>query len=345
MQAHQQLGQALGVNFPLHVGDGQAQVFGRPRLARADNAAGVIVHAHKIQGLLNRCHVARVDCRHLCAKVCPNVFGVFPQQQCVQVPTHQHAIFKVHFLLVLWRLSGCVKGREVQHNAQGRGQTLRTQCLYGNTMADQQMVGHLHGHSTVFQTRGKDARVMPEHGNHPRLVVGGQGSEAMAKPLAHLTGVSTKMLDGVRVVPTPFVLQRLWQIPMVQSEVCVNAPLCQSGEQPIVKSEPRFVPVALALRLNARPSHGKTIRSHPQLRQQVQVFFQSVVVVTGNAAVTAIGNVARCRTKGVPYRWASAVFARSPLDLKRSRGHPPLEGAGKRSALHVSGIIQPYSEV
>ena len=81
----------------------------------------------------------------------------------------------------------------------------------------------------------------------------------------------------------------------------------------------------VAERLHTRPGDRKPIRAHSEIREQIQIRLQPMVVIARNIAVAPIGDSAGHAAEIVPDRRAAATRARTTLDLKRARSHSPHE--------------------
>ena len=179
---------------------------------------------------------------------------------------------------------------------------------------------------------------MAQLGHHPGLVVGGDGGDAITESRRHGARIVDEARHGVARRPAAVVLQGLRQVPVVQGQVGRDAARQQAVDQALVELQPGLVERAPPLGLDARPADREAVGIDPQGRDQVQVGVQPVVVVTGPAAVGAVGDGAGLATEAVPDRLALAVGLRGALDLERASGDAPDEV--RREAAVKSGGVQ-----
>src|SRR5262245_2641037 len=81
----------------------------------------------------------------------------------------------------------------------------------------------------------------------------------IAELLSHVAGVVSERFYRVAVLPPAFVLQYLWQIPVVERQERCDARRDKFVHQPVVEVESFNVRRAGALRKDARPRNGEPI--------------------------------------------------------------------------------------
>jgi hypothetical protein len=238
---------------------------------------------------------------------------------------------------VLGAVGGRADWRQVQHDAQPAAATVGTQRLQSQAMAQQQVVGDLHGGAPLADARREHAMLVAEHRHHPRLVVGGDGGHAVTESRRHGACIVDEARHGVARRPAAFVLQGLRQVPVVQGQVGRDAARQQAVDQALVELQPGLVERAPPLGLDARPADREAVGIDPQGRDQVQVGVQPVVVVAGDAAIGAVGDGAGLAAEAVPDRLALAVGLCGALDLERAGGDAPDEIRGE-AAVESGGV-------
>ena len=169
---------------------------------------------------------------------------------------------------------------------------------------------------------------MTEYRDDPRLVVGRNRRDAIAKAMAYDVGVVGEAQRGVASRPSAAVLQRLRQVPVVQREVRRDAAREQPVDEPIVKVEPARIDRAGAARLHARPRDREAIPLQAQLAHQIEVCGQAVIVVASDITVAAVGDRAGHAAEAVPDRRSATVLGHGTFDLVRARRSAPHERRG-----------------
>src|SRR5665213_2841568 len=82
----------------------------------------------------------------------------------------------------------------------------------------------------------------------------------VSEPFGDFKSVIAVTQGGVAIQPTPFVLQRAGQIPMVKGAIGLDAAIQHTVDKAAIKIESLGVEGPGTFGLDARPCHGKTVR-------------------------------------------------------------------------------------
>src|SRR6185503_9838166 len=118
-------------------------------------------------------------------------------------------------------------------------------------------------------------------------------------------------------------LQLRGQVPVIQRRVRLDIAREQPIDEPFVESETCFVDCTAPGRLDPRPRDGEAISAHAEMRDQVQVGLEPVVVIARDVAIAAVGDRARHTAELVPDGGSLAIRARRTLDLERTGRDAP----------------------
>mmetsp|Transcript_23370 Transcript_23370/g.55573 ORF Transcript_23370/g.55573 Transcript_23370/m.55573 type:complete len:417 (+) Transcript_23370:247-1497(+) len=328
LQLHEQVGQALGIDLPVHVGHGQVAALGVPVLAAgADDAAGVVVDAEVVHGLGDGREVTRLHHGRVGPELGQHALGVVALEQGLGVPAPAARVGPIGRLDVWRHGRGRHRGREVEHDAELAAGAVGPQCLHGQPVRQQQVVGHLGGDLAALDAGREIALLVAQRRDDPGLVVRGDAVEPVAQPRLHMAGVVDEAVHRVAVVPAAAVLQALRQVPVVERGPGVDAALPEPVNEAFVEVQALRVEGAMAQRLHARPGDGEAVAVDAQRCDQVQVFVQAVEMVAGQVGVAAVGDRTGLPAEAVPDRLALAVGVRGALDLEAAGGHAPGEVA------------------
>ena len=212
---------------------------------------------------------------------------------------------------------------------------------------------------------------MPEHGVVPRLVeavrrqlqAGRMDPDAVAQldecaelvdreevlhaigeVLRNVTRVVGECLRRVARLPAAaVVLQRLRQIPVIQSRERLDAVREELVDQPVVEVEALRVRRAGALRKHPRPGDRESIGLDAQRLHQLDVLLVAMVVVVGDVTGSARVRLARRVRESVPDRRRAPVLGRGAFHLIRGRRGSPEEAgrerARRRRAARLGGLV------
>ena len=338
VQAQQQLGQSLGIDFPVHFCEFQPALSHVPRAIGAYHGARVVVDAQVVQGRSDDVHVASLHLRRVGAQVGQYIGRVGSLEQRINIPTHQPSVFQTRFCLVGGAVRGALDGREVEHNAQAGFAAHVAQRAQGHAVAEQQVVRYLRGRGPAFDARGEDAALVAQHRHHPGFVVGGHGRYPVAQAGMHTQGIVDKVLHRVAMGPAALVLQGLRQVPVVEREVGRNAAREQAVHQSLIKIQALGVPGAAARGLHAGPADRKAVGIHAQAGNHVQVVRPALVMVACHAAVAAVCDGARLFAKAVPNGGSFAVNVGGAFNLKSAGGDTP-DKVGWKLRARVGGKV------
>src|SRR5207302_2613687 len=110
-------------------------------------------------------------------------------------------------------------------------------------------------------------------------------------------------------------LEGLREVPVVERDERHNARAKQTIYQMVVEVESSGAGAARALREDAWPGDGETVRLQPQVLHDGDVTAPAVVMIVGDIARVTVEHAARHMRKPVPDRLATTVLAHRPFDL------------------------------
>src|SRR5262245_5270854 len=127
--------------------------------------------------------------------------------------------------------------------------------------------------------------------------------------------VGERLSSFFRLPPTMFVLERLWQVPMIQRGKRLDSSCLQLVYQAIVEVEPLRIGLAGAFRKDTRPGNGEAVGIGADVLHQRYVFLVAMIMVVGDVAGVVILYVTGCMRVCIPNRKALAIFLPRALDL------------------------------
>src|SRR5262245_7836988 len=171
-----------------------------------------------------------------------------------------------------------------------------------------------------------------------KLVDREEMADAVAQLLGHVAGVVRERIDGVAVLPSTLVLQRLRQLPVIQRGERRDPGSDQLVDQAVVEVETLRVWLTGPGREDARPGDGEPIRVRAEVLHQRDILLIAMIVVVCDVAGIAVLDVAWCVGIGVPDRGTLAIFIPRALDLVRGRAGAPKEPVWKLSRCGPSHV-------
>src|SRR5690606_34302501 len=125
-----------------------------------------------------------------------------------------------------------------------------------------------------------------------KLVDGKEMMNPVAEFFCYITGVVGKRFCGIATLPSTFILQRLWQIPMVERSKRLNTGCHQFVGEPIVKIEAFRIRLTGSIGKDPWPGNGKAVSGLTDTFHQLNIFLVTVVVIVGNIACIIVSHVA-----------------------------------------------------
>lgn len=193
----------------------------------------------------------------------------------------------------------------------------RAQCLYGQAVAQELVVGDGQGVEHQLLARRVGAERVAEQGVLGGFVEGDPLVDAVAETVGHEGHVLGEPGGGVPLQP----VQRFRQVPVEERRDRTDARRHEFVHETVVEVE-------AALGAHPRPGHREAVRVHPQARQQGHVLAVAVVVVAGHRRRRAVLHPSRFGREGVPH--GSLALVRRTLDLVGRGGDAPQE-AGRET--------------
>jgi len=343
VQAHQELRERQRVDLPAHGGvlaRGALRGHVQPgaRLVRHDRAR-VIVDAQKVDRATDDVQIRRRHLGRLRAEEAQHVLRVGPLVEGIHEPAVGLPVVPGGRGDVLRAIGGRVRWAEVQRDADlGRGAGA-AQHRHSQAVRQEHVVRHAQREAEILPARSVRPQQVAQEGDHPGLVVRDPVPDAIAEAPRHYVHIVGEALGGIPRSPAPDVLQRLWQIPVVQGRIRSDAVGEQFVHQGIVEIEPPSVHRPTALGQHAGPTDREAIGAHAQFGHEGHVLAVQVVVVVGHVAVLAADDLARPAAERVPD--AVAAFLAATLDLERTGGGAPHEAIRKAIRDHARSLLAP----
>src|SRR5258707_4597281 len=165
---------------------------------------------------------------------------------------------------------------------------------------------------------------MADRRRNPRFFMSRERTHAIAEPLCHYRGVFRESVGRVPVGPAiVLALQRRGQVPVVERRERLNIALEQSVDQAVVEIDAASDHFARSCRLDSRPGDREAIRSHAERGDQVEVRFESIVMIACDPAIGTICDDAWKTAELIPNGSALALGGPGAPDLKRTAGNSP----------------------
>ena len=118
---------------------------------------------------------------------------------------------------------------------------------------------------------------------------------------------------------------------MEQRRARCDVVLEEEVDEAVVPVEPRLVRLRATVGDDSRPGDREAIRLEPEIRHELHVVGDAVVVVTGDVAGVAASDLALGVRELVPHRTSASVLPNGPLDLVRRGRRPQTKSDGKCS--------------
>src|SRR3974390_3186640 len=156
---------------------------------------------------------------------------------------------------------------------------------------------------------------------------GGEALHTVTISPADQCCVVVKPTDNIARGPAAEIVERLRQIPMIETDPGLDAGQKQFVDEPVIECETQFIRRAASLRQRARPGDRKAISVHAELLHQRDIFAIAVIVVAGDVSGVVVLDLASVAVR-VPHAQAAAILVRRALDLIARSGYAPDEVAG-----------------
>src|SRR6516162_293278 len=148
-----------------------------------------------------------------------------------------------------------------------------------------------------------------------RLIEDGPVANAITERVRDDSSVFREPLCRTPMRPSAGILERLGQVPVIQSRKWADLRLEQGIGQALVVVETLRIGLPAPGGLDSRPRDREAIAREVQLLEQGDVFAIAVVAVAGHIAGVAVLDVPRRVREAVPDRLAPAIDVPGALDL------------------------------
>src|ERR1700730_2042828 len=145
-----------------------------------------------------------------------------------------------------------------------------------------------------LQTRGVYPNPVSKLDESPELIDRKKMLYSIGEMLGNVTRIITECLRGIARLPTAaVVLQRLRQIPVIESGEWLDVISEQFVDEAVVKVEAFGVRRAGTLRKHARPRNREAIRLDAQRLHELNILFVPMIVVICDVTCGVVHHVAR----------------------------------------------------
>ena len=204
----------------------------------------------------------------------------------------------------------------------------------GQPVGEQLVVGDGDGGAIVVQAGSVDAGGVTEVGVAPRFVERRPHRDPVAelvRPSARRSRRTSSAVSRLRNPPSCFECR--WEIPVEQGRTRHDVVLRAAGRRGASTTRcPSAFGVAATVGHDPRPGDREAVRLQPELGHHRHVGVDPVVVVAGDVAGVAVGDLAGRVREVVPHRRATAALVDGTLDLVAGGRGSPQEPVGERES-------------
>ncbi len=186
--------------------------------------------------------------------------------------------------------------------------------------------------------RGVGSREIPGADYREGLVYRNPVGNSIAEALHHYPGKLHKVPDDPAVYPPAFRLEAFGEIPVIEGDHGVYAPVQEPVDEAVVEIQSLRIHPATPLGKHPGPAYGKAIGSAPDSLDEIEVLPPTVVVVAGHIPVAPVPDRPGAPGKSVPNRDPFPVILPGALDLIRGGTDPPEEVVGEGDGSHESKL-------
>ena len=136
-------------------------------------------------------------------------------------------------------------------------------------MRHQEMVADSHRGSPVGDAGRENSVTVPQHRRHPGLVLSDPVSGVLTQGAGHDAGIPGEGIDRGPRCPSTFLLQRLWQVPVIERGVRRNAPSSQPGDEAAIEVETGLIHPSVAVRDDTRPRDREPVGGDSEIGEQI----------------------------------------------------------------------------
>ena len=212
-----------------------------------------------------------------------------------------------------------------------RLRTALPQGAGGESVGEQLVVGRRQGVEEELPARGQLADRVPLQRRGDRLVDRVPVLHPIAESVGDESRVVGEPVGGLAVEPSPVLLERRGEIPVIEGGERRHAGVEQRIHDPVVVVDARRVRGSRAGRLHAHPRDREPVPIDAEAREQIDVLLVAVEAVRARLGRGTVADGAGGLDEVVPDRAAASAFAARAFDL---------EGRGRcRPAQAAQGIV------
>src|SRR5438045_3331913 len=151
--------------------------------------------------------------------------------------------------------------RTVRDSNSDRSLRVRSNCLHAESVSKYSVVrGLIHARVRELETRCMNAKPISKIDEHPELIHGEPIVDTVRQPRRHVAGVVAKRFCCIARLPSSaFVLQRLWEIPVIKCRERPNTIRKQLIDESIVKVEALWIRRSSSRGEHTRPRDRESI--------------------------------------------------------------------------------------
>ena len=243
-----------------------------------------------------------------------HVVGVAPTEQGVKVDPILVAIGATNRLEVLLLRSPGAKDTEIQRQTDLDVGTDTAGQANSESVGQQEVVRRRDRFANALTAWSVMTVAVTEPRAAPRFVE----CRPLIDPVESLEedpGVIGEAKSGVTVYPTTLILQGLGQVPVVHGGQRGDSTVVQARDESLVEIQTLLVDGSRHVGQDAGPRNRESVRSHTEVREEIEVFLGTVVVIARDVAGVAVHDPTTLVTEGVPDGRRASVLVDGALDL------------------------------
>jgi hypothetical protein len=127
--------------------------------------------------------------------------------------------------------------------------------------------------------RGVNSRTVSQPAHHPRFIDGRKPGHSISEGLGHRSRIVFKGFQNFAARPASAILQRLWQIPVINRRDRFDSGRQQRIDQAVIEVEAALFAHVVAFRKQASPRDRESIGLDPEVLHDLNVIEIAVIVV------------------------------------------------------------------
>jgi hypothetical protein len=277
----------------------------------------VVVDAKEVELLLRQ---RKIICREIGPRLAEDIFqflGIRAEQCGIEILAIHVRLGSLHRGQVSGILRSRILGLDVHDESNRTAQVQSAIHLNSGTMRTHEVMTCKRRLERAAMPRCKHTVQVTTIGHDPWFIQRHPIAHTVAELAKHDFRVLCEPVGDVAIEPTPSIIERRRQVPVIQRRHRLN-PFCEQPiDETIVKSKARGIHAARSFGQHPTPCNAEPIRLHAELTHQSHIAFVTPIVVAGDITSVAVGHAVRCVREAMPNARAGAVRKRRALDLIR----------------------------